>query len=512
MMDIRPGHQLIRGISMSAFKVSRIIWALLISLLLLTCSKLTQTNLNSPPEIPSDPVPVDGAVLDSLDFEFMWTCSDLDGDPLTYEIYIDTIATPAIYDSLIDTTVYASARLFYNRTYFWQIVAEDSTGQETESPVWSFVLGDDETVPTVTITSPNGGELWYVDNEYDITWEAADDDSIASYKLEYTANEGTTWVDIQDWTDGNPQTFAWTVPATPSTYHLVRVSCQDFGGNIVSDTSDTLFTAWPEGGLIAFESNRDGAYNIFTMFSDGSNPQNITNSDADNLEPSWSPDCSQIAFMSNRDGNQEIYIMNSNGTNQVNISNNSSDDFMPAWSPNGDKIAFSSDRTGNNEVYIMNVDGTEQYNLTVNGADDFYCSWNPDGDRIAFHSYRGSNWDVYLMDSDGSNLERITTHAAVDAYPDWSPNGLLIVFRSSIPGNYDIYLMNYDGSNQHNISSHSADDHWPQWSPDGANIIFYSNRTVDWEIYVMNTDGTNLINLSNDATAHDMRGTWSPIY
>ncbi len=489
-----------------------IIWAILISLLLLTCSKLSQTNLQSAPEIPSDPVPADGAELGSLDIELSWTCSDLDGDPLTYDIYLDTLTTPAIYDSLIDTTIYTAARLYYNITYYWQVVAKDSSDRETEGPVWSFVIGDDETVPTVTLTAPNGGELWYVDDEHDITWEAADDDSIASYKLEYTADEGTTWVDIQDWTDGNPQTFAWTVPATPSTYHLVRVSCQDFGGNIVSDESDTLFTAWPEGGMIAFSSTRDnGVYNIFTMFTDGSNQYNITNSDANNSHPSWSPDCSKIAFMSYRDGNQEIYIMNSDGTNQVNISNNSSNDQMPAWSPNGDKIVFASNRTGNHEVYIMNVDGTEQYNLTINGAEDYYCSWNPEGDRMAFHSNRGGNWDIYLMDDDGSNLQRITTHGAVDAYPSWSPNGLLIVFRSSIPGNNDIYLMNIDGSNQHNISSHGADDQWPQWSPDGENIIFHSNRTVDYEIYIMSTDGTNLINLSNDEAASDINGTWSPI-
>ena len=489
-----------------------IIWAILISLLLLTCSKLSQTNLQSAPEIPSDPVPADGAELGSLDIELSWTCSDLDGDPLTYDIYLDTLTTPAIYDSLIDTTSYIPARMSYNITYYWKIVAIDSTGQQTEGPVWSFVVGEDETAPTVTLIAPNGGELWYVDDEHDITWEAADDDSIASYKLEYTADEGTTWVDIQDWTDGNPQTFAWTVPATPSTYHLVRVSCQDFGGNIVSDESDTLFTAWPEGGMIAFSSTRDnGVYNIFTMFTDGSNQYNITNSDANNSHPSWSPDCSKIAFMSYRDGNQEIYIMNSDGTNQVNISNNSSNDQMPAWSPNGDKIVFASNRTGNHEVYIMNVDGTEQYNLTINGAEDYYCSWNPEGDRMAFHSNRGGNWDIYLMDDDGSNLQRITTHGAVDAYPSWSPNGLLIVFRSSIPGNNDIYLMNIDGSNQHNISSHGADDQWPQWSPDGENIIFHSNRTVDYEIYIMSTDGTNLINLSNDEAASDINGTWSPI-
>ncbi len=481
-------------------------------LIFVTCSKLSQTNLQSAPEIPSDPVPADGAELGSLDIELSWTCSDLDGDPLTYDIYLDTLTTPAIYDSLIDTTIYTAARLYYNITYYWQVVAKDSSDRETEGPVWSFVIGDDETVPTVTLTAPNGGELWYVDDEHDITWEAADDDSIASYKLEYTADEGTTWVDIQDWTDGNPQTFAWTIPATPSTRHKVRVSCQDFGGNIVVDYSDTLFTAWPDGGMIAFVSDREGTYNIFSMFADGSNQRNISNNSTGiDFSPTWSPDCSKIAFYSNRDGNSEIYVMNSDGNNQVNISNNAAEDAWPGWSPNGDKIAFSTTRTGNYEVYIMDIDGSNQFNLTNNAASDSYCSWSPDALGIAFHSDRGSNYDIYIMDNTGGSQTRLTTHAQIDAYPAWSPNGLLIAFSSYRDANWEIYLMNVDGSNQHNISINASTDNFVRWSPDGTRLVFMSDRTGDYDIYVMDTDGTNLQNLTNSPSSYDGYPSWSPI-
>ncbi len=41
----------------------------------------------------------------------------------------------------------------------------------------------------------------------------------------------------------------------------------------------------------------------------------------------------KIAFESFRDGNFEIYVMNADGSNQTNLTNNPADDFSPAWSP-----------------------------------------------------------------------------------------------------------------------------------------------------------------------------------
>jgi Tol biopolymer transport system component len=462
--------------------------------------------------MPSDPFPEDGALLGHLAIELSWVCSDPDGDPLIYDIYLGTNSPPAVYDSLIDTTTYTSMRLRYNATYYWQVVATDSTGLETAGPVWSFSIGNDVTLPEITVTSPAGGELWYIDNIYNVAWDASDDDSVAMYKIERSPDNGATWLDIQDWTDGNPGELAWAIPTTATTLHLVRVSCRDAGGNVASDVSDGLFTTWSQGGIIAFSSNRDGNYDIFTMFADGSNPVKLTNNSSGDYHPAWSPDCTKMAFMTDRDGNQEIYLMNSDGTEPFNISNNPFDDQLPVWSPDGQKIAFSSNRSGNWDIYVMNIDGSGQSNITNNSAEDYYCSWNPTGQQLAFHSNRGNNWDVYLMDDDGANLMRITTHTAVDAYPAWSPNGLFIAFRSSLPGNNDIYIMDIDGSDQHNISSDSGDDQWPQWSPDGEKIVFYSNRTGEYEIYIINSDGTNLLNLTNDVGSAAVNCAWSPIY
>jgi Tol biopolymer transport system component len=102
-----------------------------------------------------------------------------------------------------------------------------------------------------------------------------------------------------------------------------------------------------------------------------------------------------IVFHSERDGNMEIYVMNTDGSDQRRLTNNDADDVCPAWSPDGTQIAFVSNRGGNDEIYVMNADGSGQRRLTNNDADDGFPAWSPDGMRIAFDSGRGGDWEIY---------------------------------------------------------------------------------------------------------------------
>src|SRR5918999_1952691 len=121
----------------------------------------------------------------------------------------------------------------------------------------------------------------------------------------------------------------------------------------------------------------------------------------------------QIAFVSLRDGNDEIYVMDAEGGDQTNLSNNDADDFNPSWSPDGTKIAFTSDReNGNFDIYVMNADGSGQTRLTDDPANDFNPSWSPDGEKIAFSSFRDSTEEsdnnfIYDMMNDGDGRGKL---------------------------------------------------------------------------------------------------------
>ena len=168
---------------------------------------------------------------------------------------------------------------------------------------------------------------------------------------------------------------------------------------ITHNSAKDLSPAWsPDGRRIAFESNRDGGWEIYVMNADGSDVVQLTNNRGWDGGPAWSPDGRRIAFVSDRDGDREIYVMNADGSNIVQLTNNPSFDTDPAWSPDGRRIAFTSDWDGDFDIYVMNTDGSNVVQLTNNRGSDLAPAWSPDGRRIAFVSDRDGDWDIYVMD------------------------------------------------------------------------------------------------------------------
>lgn len=259
---------------------------------------------------------------------------------------------------------------------------------------------------------------------------------------------------------------------------------------------------------IAFATNRDGNNEIYTMNSDGTGVDRLTDDGEDDGSPSWLPNRSEITFKRGTGGSEDIYIMDAYyGFNVVPLIASSSVDMLPSWSPDGSKATFMSKRDGNEELYVANADGSGVIRLTNTAESEWTTDWSPDGTRVAFDTKRNGNWDVYVMDGDGSNQIQLTTSMADELSPSWSPDGSQIAFTSNQSGNNEIYLMNVDGSNWVNLTNNLADDYDPAWSPDGSQIAFVSERDGNPEIYAMDADGSNPVNLTNDL-ADDIAPDW----
>lgn len=71
---------------------------------------------------------------------------------------------------------------------------------------------------------------------------------------------------------------------------------------------------------------------VGVMNADGTSPQDLSqNPDRDEGFPAWSPDGSLLAFQTNRDGNWEIYIVRVDGSDARNFTQIPADDQMPYW-------------------------------------------------------------------------------------------------------------------------------------------------------------------------------------
>jgi Tol biopolymer transport system component len=184
----------------------------------------------------------------------------------------------------------------------------------------------------------------------------------------------------------------------------------------------------PDGSRIAFASARDGNSEIYVMNADGSDQTRLTSSPADDAAPAWGPGTSscgtytdEIAFESDRDGNYDIYAIQPDGSGLVDLTSDPTEEFDPSWAPDCSAVAFDRVVEGNYDVFRREVASGAVTQLTSSPGEDSRPAWSPDGHLISFTSLRDGHYEIYVMDArDGSgpvNLSNSFPNA--DIQPAW---------------------------------------------------------------------------------------------
>jgi len=102
------------------------------------------------------------------------------------------------------------------------------------------VLGSSSAAVSVRLISPNGGETWIGGETKAITWSVADGAG-AGVAIFYSTDAGVT-TELIAKLEGNPASFAWTVPRVESKACLVVVEVTDARGGTARDQSDAVFS------------------------------------------------------------------------------------------------------------------------------------------------------------------------------------------------------------------------------------------------------------------------------
>ena len=150
----------------------------------------TEDAPNQPPYTPSNPNPVDGATGVSTNADLSWTCSDPDGDSLTYDVYFGTSSYPPLVSSGQTSTTYNPGTMNSLTTYYWKIKAKDEHGEKTTGPIWDFTTKNNPPNPPSNPSPPDGATG--VNVNADLSWTCSDPDGDSlTYDVYFEAWDST---------------------------------------------------------------------------------------------------------------------------------------------------------------------------------------------------------------------------------------------------------------------------------------------------------------------------------
>lgn len=154
---------------------------------------------------------------------------------------------------------------------------------------------------------------------------------------------------------------------------IVRTTTSSVETRLTTNGGNDSHAAWGTTGLIAYGSDADGDWEIYTMSEvDGSSKTKITSNIWLDAAPSWNWDSSKIVFHSKPVDSIDVYTMNANGTGRALVINTDGQFFdgIPWYSSTTQTIVYTSEGLGadwdSEIVKINSVDGSGKTPLTAN--------------------------------------------------------------------------------------------------------------------------------------------------
>jgi len=132
---------------------------------------------NSPPNKPINPVPADGALEQDQFLTLSWNCSDPDGDPLNYDVYLGANGNLE-YKGNTTNSFFTVNNLEGGTNYTWKINSKDDKNEITEGSLWHFrTSGEPNHAPTLPYNpNPVDGAI-NIGTSITLCWACIDQDN-----------------------------------------------------------------------------------------------------------------------------------------------------------------------------------------------------------------------------------------------------------------------------------------------------------------------------------------------
>jgi Tol biopolymer transport system component len=284
-------------------------------------------------------------------------------------------------------------------------------------------------------------------------------------------------------------------------------------------------------GRIAFASERDGDFEIYSIEPDGTGLLQLTTNALDDDDPSWSPDGTRIAFV--RTGScqtacKAIWVMDADGTGQTAVTgwSNAIADTAPVWASSSTLLYTSNRVSGGGlqpkEIWSIPVAGGTATQLTETTAASYVPDVSADGGSVVFASDRGDGTGrLYTMTVGGAS-QTVVTLSGTDVAtafakdPSWAPGDDRYAFTGSsvlVATPPDLYVADTDGSGSAVVyDPGDVPVYTPSWSPDGTRIVLAvdTGGANNLQIRVVDPANGNATTLASHA-ADERNPSWQPV-
>ena len=270
------------------------------------------------------------------------------------------------------------------------------------------------------------------------------------------------------------------------------------------------------------------------MRADGSNARNLTRHPSADYSPAWSPDGGRLAFISDRSGKPEIYGMDADGSHLVQLTDDPEGAWWSdglAWSPDGSRLVAERGYTFNDfwtraELHVVSSDSGGSRPLYPDqrmAHNDFDPEWLPNGDRVDFIGFRYTTTALYSVLSDGGFPQGLFVRGAeqVLGYASGGPEGEIVLvtwwldpYGPDFTYRLRIAILQRETGDMQSVPGAEALDPMGEFtlvrSPDGSRVAFPATEIRGpREVYVLWPSNLALAP-ATEVGRVEGRPTWSP--
>ena len=339
---------------------------------------------------------------------------------------------------------------------------------------------------------------------------------------------------------------------------------------LTSDPGNEVDPALSASGKLAYVARAsDGRAHIFMKMSGASPATQLTDGDASEHSPAWSPDEQQIVFVRmNERGCQIMIRALSGGDARTLLPCLSHSELKMSWSPDGDRLAVTAGNgtlSSPSHIELVSMRDGSHHPATdppAGHAGDYSPAFAPDGRAIAFvRAASGGVTSLNVRDLAADSEQVVFSDGSDILGVDWSPDAKSLIFSSDRGGAISVWriptaatsaspaiepeLLAGGGAKlkhptvarltgaiayedwQYEINLRDAptgpdrddavplsatSDRWnfqPQLSPDGSQIIFQSTRSGQYEFWVSDRHGSNA-RIVTSSRLYKSAPRWSP--